>query len=207
MAENQHEGRSRPVPHAVHTVGTEVLLGFPELVAKALEKIPYAVYPGTNLLKAQPIRFGATRLLGGIGKVLGFKLFGKIPIVGPLIDLFTSSEIAPEKDLVEQDRAMEAAAKRNRPQVEQGVQYKDGTVYFPKSKEWIFPPETLTLSKLEVPRSQSFDWSKNIIPPKNLQTTFRPDRPGQPGCGLEVTRSRPLTPPPGSLKWMAQGLH
>ena len=52
------------------------------------------------------------------------------------------------------------------------------------------------------PRIRPFNWNSNAIPPRSLQTMFRPDRPGQPGWGMEVTRS----PRPGSLAWMGQGL-
>lgn len=42
--------------------------------------------------------------------------------------------------------------------------------------------------------SRPFNWKSNAIPPKPLQNTFRPDRTGQPGWGLEVNRSRPANP-------------
>jgi hypothetical protein len=48
------------------------------------------------------------------------------------------------------------------------------------------------ITPLPMNRSRPFDWRSNRIPPPELQGTFRPDRPGQPGWGLEVTRSRPF---------------
>ncbi len=41
--------------------------------------------------------------------------------------------------------------------------------------------------------SQPFNWNSNAIPPKSLQSTYRPSRPGQPGWGQEVSRSRPAS--------------
>jgi hypothetical protein len=61
-----------------------------------------------------------------------------------------------------------------------------------------FPPDI-------VKHSRSFNRNNNTIPPKSLQSTFRPDRPGQPGWGMEIKRSRPFnwnnnTIPPKSLQ-------
>ena len=42
--------------------------------------------------------------------------------------------------------------------------------------------------------SRPFNWNSNAIPPKLSQKIFRPDRPGQPGWGLEINRSRPANP-------------
>lgn len=43
--------------------------------------------------------------------------------------------------------------------------------------------------------SQPFNWNSNAIPPKNLQNAFKPSQPGQPGWGMEVSRSRPANNP------------
>jgi len=42
--------------------------------------------------------------------------------------------------------------------------------------------------------SRPFNWKSNAIPPKDLQSTFRPGRSGQPGWGMEISRSRPANP-------------
>ena len=55
-------------------------------------------------------------------------------------------------------------------------------------------------------QTRPFDWSSSRIPPRELQGSYRPDRPGQAGWGIEVTRSRPPVPTPGSLQWMGQRL-
>ena len=39
-------------------------------------------------------------------------------------------------------------------------------------------------------RRRQFDWSRNVIPPPQLQQTVRADRPGTPGWGMVVERTR-----------------
>ena len=65
---------------------------------------------------------------------------------------------------------------------------------FPEHKPNVPPPYKHVTSKPASgvgTGSRPFNWKSNAIPPKHLQSTFMPDRPGQPGWGLEVRRSRP----------------
>ena len=187
--------RSRPSPHVAHAVAVEAGLGAPELGAKLLKRMPYGRLAGTSIPFVSPARRTLTNLLTSMGKTTGLKAFGKVPVIGTGIDLLTSSPIAPERQLVEEDRAREAARRRQEPRVEQGVEYEDGSVYFPETRKWLMPPTAIGHSRgptSQRSRPASFDWRGSSIPPPALQQTFRPDRPGQPGWGLEVTRSRPF---------------
>jgi len=284
--DSKPRGRSRPLPHAVHTVGVEVGLAVGEYgtkkAAKYLSSRPYKMFPKTNVIRPQPFRWGVTRSLGRTGRLLGTKLGGKIPIVGPIIDLFTPSETimsgSEEMRLLRETRARWAEIDR---QGKQGIiskdtadrakmpwlykqkhistgdqlrprtpfsniagqihvdllksqpltrkskslpplnrikglpKFKGGLVPEPKignmmkskqmdrmrkyvpplrpHKPSVPPPYKHVTSKPTSVRtgSRPFNWKSNAIPPKHLQSTFMPDRPGQPGWGLEVRRSRP----------------
>jgi len=276
--------RDRPLPHAVHTIGVEIGLGgIAYGLKKAVEYIasrPYKLFPGTQLIRPQALKWGATRWLGRIGKGLEAKLFGKIPIVGPAIDLLTPSETimtgSQERRLVQQTRArwenIERQVKQgviskeagerakfpwafkqkdfstgnklrprpplpniasqihvNLPQTRKSIKrqspplkrikdlpkFKGGLVtgpnlgdifksnYMDKMRKYVpplrphkpsVPPAFKHVSSMPTSGigagSQPFNWNSNAIPPKPLQNTFRPDRPGQPGWGQGVQRSR-----------------
>ncbi len=90
-----------------------------------------------------------------------------------------------------------ARAGRPQPKVEQGVQIDADTVYWPKrnATEIRFTKPSVTDRRelqRSTRRSRPFDWRSDAIPPRRLQRTVRPDRPGQPGWGMVITRSKPF---------------
>ena len=99
MSGNKNKRKSsRPIPHWIHTIGVETVLKTgehitkktSEHIAKRISSMPYKTYPRNILIKPQPYRWGIVRLLE---KIKGIGKFGarKIPIAGPIIDLFTPS--------------------------------------------------------------------------------------------------------------------
>jgi hypothetical protein len=136
-----------------HTIITEVGLAVGEhygikKIGKYLRSRPYKFYPGTNLIRPQPIKWGVTRFLEQ-GKPLSFKLFGRIPVVGLLIDLFTPSDTimsdSEEKRLLRKEgpgRGLKI------PEIEiRSIKYPDGVIYLPKSNKYIIPPSEITHQK------------------------------------------------------------
>lgn len=79
----------------IHTVGVEAGLAGASYGAKKTTELihsrPLTTYPGTNVLRPQPLKWGAVRSLARTGKLLHFGIKG-VPLVGQLVDLFTSSD-------------------------------------------------------------------------------------------------------------------
>jgi hypothetical protein len=127
-----------------HNIPVDVGLGAisyaAEKGAKNLYSRPYKLFPNTNVIRPQPVRWGLQRFLGNTGKFLETKLFGKIPIVGPLIDLFTPSKTimsgSEEMRLLREARARQAI---RIPKIE--------NIRSPKGKVIGFPPIEVTLPK------------------------------------------------------------
>lgn len=97
-------------------------------------------YPGTCLLRPHSVwlwRLGAG--LEGVGKIVGSKAFA---IATELL----KEDSARNVGSAEERRMGEAMAREARiaemriPKVEQAIAYKNGSVYFPISKQWILPP-------------------------------------------------------------------
>ena len=198
--------RSRPLPYATHTVGVEIgLKGAEHATKKGAEYLysqPYKLYP-SGTIRPQPFRWGLQRFLGRGGRFLGTKVVG-IPIIGPLIDLFTSSDTIMSDS---EEKRLLREAKARMTQTQAAIPKQISRPIDPFSKKpsrsvlevkpqmpldpkyhWVFPPEKITRSR------PGFDINKLQQPPLSKQAQQEIMRKGiyVPGVwGTEVGRSRP----------------
>ena len=117
--------------------------------AAALAKYLRAPYPGTPLLRPHSVWLWRSvpllktleplKRFETVGKVLGSKTFA---IATEVIKEDSAREInyKEEKRMIAESAREARIAEMKIPKVEQGIAYKNGSVYFPVSKQWIFPP-------------------------------------------------------------------
>lgn len=120
---------------------------------KALLKVLKEPYLGTSLLR--PHSAWWWRYATGLetaGKILGSRAFGiATELLKDSDSLIHGKE---ERRMVDADiREAHVAAEREariaaarEPKIEQGIVYKNGSVYFPVSRQWILPPVIITPS-------------------------------------------------------------
>src|ERR1022692_4564427 len=137
---------AREVVHSVieHAITHGVAHVMEHGVLKALT-VPY---PGTCLLRPHSVwwwRFGAG--LEGVGKIVGSKAFAiATGVIKEDSDRNVTGaeekrmgEVSAREARVAAEREARIASARE-PKVEQAIAYKNGSVYFPISKQWILPP-------------------------------------------------------------------
>ena len=138
--------------------------------ARTASRVVWKVFGTTKSpsLFSKVIRTAAP-VIGKIGKALeyGPKVFGRrVPVLGIAIDLFTSTNRFPGSSAelagIDRDRrrlgwhgshVRVGQCPDRRPNVEQSIQYPDGTIYWPKSRVWDFPVQDPRPPKHRPPRS------------------------------------------------------
>lgn len=156
--------------HAAEHGGEALISG-----GEALNYILKLPYPGTCLLRphadwlwrVQPVFKPAGILLETGGKILGSTAFA---LATEMIQESKSREYGnreENRDLKadERERALGAPfppmpsatriAAARQPKIEQGIAYKNGSVYFPVSRQWVLPPVIIRPSHPKHPRSHS----------------------------------------------------
>jgi hypothetical protein len=112
----------------------------------ALGRYLTSPYPGTPLLRPHSVWLWRSlpwlqklKMLAPVAKIVGSKAF---TIATEVIKEDSDRNITSteERRMAETSDREARIAEMRIPKVEQGIAYKNGSVYFPISKQWIFPP-------------------------------------------------------------------